>query len=227
MLFANVYLHCHSVVEASIGVICSSVPHLPALFRRHASDFSHISHLLHGLLCSWRTRLNKRRDLPLHDSSGTKSKAITSQRIQVGTPILELAQGFVYLSYTFSTSLVVFLRVIGNCSSGTRERNVITAGRFSRLWGARSSTDSSANVTPFQDAGPTIRDYHETVIDTEVVSSRVPAQPLTQTTEGSMGSADGKHSGDPSDAHRKGYWDMMSIFRSRKGSLTTESKSYP
>ena len=91
----NLHPRSDSIVEASIGVICSSVPHLPALFHRLAPTLSHINHWIYGLLCSWKTKLQTNSELPRHDRSGFNLEATAPPRMQVNSKVLGSIQGYV------------------------------------------------------------------------------------------------------------------------------------
>ena len=89
-------------MEMALGVICSSVPHLPPLFRHHAAHFSRLSHWLHSLLPSYKEELRDTRDLPLHGLSNSKHKASEPQKMKVETRILGSIQGYVWNLFVYS-----------------------------------------------------------------------------------------------------------------------------
>ena len=98
---SNLYLlllilsHPYSVTEASVGVICSSVPYLPALFRHHGAHILHTSHWLYGLLCGWKSRLKKSPELALHHCRYSNPRATALPRMQVDAQVLNSIQGYV------------------------------------------------------------------------------------------------------------------------------------
>ena len=92
-------------MEVTIGVICGSVPNLPALFRRHAPGLSRITDSLLGLLFHCGSRSKKSYELPRHVISGFNSRPKTPWRRQVETDLLVTTQGFVLPSFVTSQSV--------------------------------------------------------------------------------------------------------------------------
>ena len=92
-LSASTHWQPHSVVEVTIGVICGSVPNLPALFRLLAPSLSCITEPLLGLLCGSRSK--KSYELPRHILGGCDSRPKTPWRRQVETHVLASNQGLV------------------------------------------------------------------------------------------------------------------------------------
>lgn len=187
-----------AVVEVSVGVICSSVPHIPALFRRHGPRLSHISSWLHGFLCGWRLRPKKNPGLSLHHCKQSNPNTAPLPRMQVNTQVLNSIQG---------------------------GENLVMSGRISRDYSTQISTELSGNVSPCHHARATRRDYYERPISPQVVTSHDPALCRAQQLEVSLESAAGEHSGNRSDSRQKGYWDVMSIFRSRNKNSTVQAES--
>lgn len=82
-----------SVVEATIGVICGSVPHLPPYFRRHSAKFSSIANLLQRIRSGYRTESKKRYVKQPLDVGNPGSKESAPQNHQVETEIFGTIQG--------------------------------------------------------------------------------------------------------------------------------------
>ena len=82
-------------MEMAVGVICSSVPHLPPLFRHHKIQVSKVGHWLSGLLSSHKMRLKDSSDLPLNEIPSSNPKTPESQRMKVETRVLGSIQGYV------------------------------------------------------------------------------------------------------------------------------------
>ena len=84
-----------SVVEDVLGVICSSVPYLPALFRRHSPKISHITYLLRRLLWSRESKAKERYDLPLRENDNLDPDVIHAPNVQVETHVIGSVKGCV------------------------------------------------------------------------------------------------------------------------------------
>lgn len=82
-----------SVVEATIGVICGSVPHLPAYFRRHSAKFSSIANLLQRIRFGYRAGSKESHEKQPLGVGNPGSKESTPQHHQVETDVLGTIQG--------------------------------------------------------------------------------------------------------------------------------------
>lgn len=87
------YFHC-SVVELSVGVICSSVPHLPALFRQQRLGLSRIRSALYHLVHGSSQQSKRSSDLPLHEYECVTEES-KSENFKVNTEVLGSIQGYV------------------------------------------------------------------------------------------------------------------------------------
>ncbi|KAF6235751.1 hypothetical protein HO173_005946 [Letharia columbiana] len=189
-----------AVVEATAGVICGSVPHLPALFRRYSPQFSCITHLLR---LSYRSRFKKRDANQSPDTRTASSKRPTQQKLQVDTEVLGSIKG---------------------------EGKFLKSGRFSRIWGNRSPTALTRRETIIDNSGPTRRDYYEMgelsnqVSEPESSSGDAPSHQTSQLPAHKPEAPEQATVGEP--ATRPGYWDMLSIFRSTKKDSTHPSGTY-
>ena len=82
-----------SVVEATIGVICGSVPQLPAYFRRHSAKFSRIANLRQRIRSGYRNGFKKSYVNRRLDAGNPGPKESTPQNHQVETEVLGTIQG--------------------------------------------------------------------------------------------------------------------------------------
>ena len=82
-----------SVVEGTIGVICGSVPHLPAYFRRHSAKISRIADLLQRVRSGYRTGYKKRYEKQSLDVGNHGLKESTPNDPRVETRVLGSIQG--------------------------------------------------------------------------------------------------------------------------------------
>lgn len=78
----------------TIGVICSSIPHLPPLIRRHGPSISHITHFVRKLLTSYRIKPRRNSESPFH-ASEPKADTPTPQKAQLETHVLGSMKGCV------------------------------------------------------------------------------------------------------------------------------------
>ncbi|KAL2050957.1 hypothetical protein ABVK25_008856 [Lepraria finkii] len=193
-----------AVVEAAIGVVCGSVPHLPAFFRRHSPKFSRVTHLLQELRSSYRIRSKKSYEKQPHSIRKYKPKEKISQKLQVETEILGSIQ---------------------------EEGKFLKSGRFSRIWGNQSSTEHPGSETLIDNTSSTRRDYYELTEHShqgsklETITGDITSDGLSQLPahkkEGPVEATASEQSS------RQGYWDIMSIFRSTNKDTTNQSKTYP
>ena len=71
-----------------------------------------------------------------------------------------------------------------------------------------------------------MRDRYETPTSIQAVSSNELSQPPTQRINTSVDTVVEQHPGSRTDASRKGYWDIMSAFRSGNDKSKSQSDSY-
>lgn len=85
------YILLDSVVELTLGIICGSVPYLPALFRQSSARFSPAARL-RDLHSKYWTRLRSSDSERLHHDQSSLKKP-EQKNIQVETNILGSIQG--------------------------------------------------------------------------------------------------------------------------------------
>ena len=76
-----------------MGVICGSVPHLPAYFRRHSAKFSRIANLTKRIRSGYRIGSKKRHVKEPLEVGNPGSRESTPQNHQVETEVLGTTQG--------------------------------------------------------------------------------------------------------------------------------------
>lgn len=82
-----------SIVEATVGVICGSVPYLPACFRRHSAKFSFITRFLQVIRSGYRSRLKRQQMDQQLDVGDLGSKQTAPRMLQVEAEVLGSIQG--------------------------------------------------------------------------------------------------------------------------------------
>ena len=82
-----------SVVEATVGVICGSVPYLPAYFRRHSAKFPAVTHILQRIGSGYRSRFKRKHVKQPLVVGDLGSKETTPRKLQVKTEVLGSIQG--------------------------------------------------------------------------------------------------------------------------------------
>lgn len=177
-----------SVVEAAVGVICASVPHIPAFFRRHSSQFSRVTNFLQGLLSILRGR-SKAKDTG-------QPKSIEGPRSKEATPRIPLIE----------------TEILGSVKG---------KGRFwkSGRWGHPSSADQSSNGERLDHNSLSKREQYEKAETSRTHSELgASAQAFFQR---NIQARQGREEADtPESSSRRGYWDLLSVFRSsNKGSM--------
>ena len=161
-----------SVVEATIGVICSSIPQLPAYFRRHPA----ITHILQKIRSAYRSRFQKREE--------------------VKQP-LEVVRGNLGPEEKFTTTMKkkkapVETEVLGRRSPPAHQQQ-----------SPSMSTNPPNNNDNYDhnDSSPSSTTTTTTTTRREHYEMAVPSSQQATTTTRSTSS-------------RRGYWDLLSMFRS-------------
>jgi hypothetical protein len=121
-----------TVIELTLGIICGSVPYLPAIFRRHSAQFSPAAKLreLHSKYWT-RLRSTDSERLPHVQSSSKEPK---QKKVQVETRILGSIQG---------------------------KGKFVKSGIFSKAWGNQTTTARSTDEAVIDNSSPTRRSHYE------------------------------------------------------------------
>ena len=95
------------------------------------------------------------------------------------------------------------------------------SGTFSRIWAHESRTGRVKSATPIDNARATRRAHYDLSSDTEIGSVNEPIPSPAQGTIVSNASTSETAADERPGRSGKGYWNVMSLFRSGNGSSAT------